>query len=118
MSRAADARVLAALLASGQVVGHAVLAAHGNHHGIGATTTAVMVAAHIGATVLAASLIGIGDHLCRVLSRVMRDPAPSAPEPVPAAGGVAHRSADQPMRASLLLASSMSHRGPPVAACS
>lgn len=113
-ARAGDARVLGALLAAGQVAGHAVLAVHGDHHGTGAPPWA-MVAAHVGATVAAASLIGVGDRLCRALSQAIRASAPSAPPPVSAAGTAALRTADQPMRAALVLASSISHRGPPVA---
>jgi hypothetical protein len=108
-------RGLAALLALGQTAGHAVLAAHGDHTGTGAPTW-VMIAAHGAATVLAASLISLGDRLCRTLSRAVRGAAPCPPTPVSAAQTVALWAADQPMRAALVLASSISHRGPPVTA--
>lgn len=113
-SRARVAWVMGALLAAGQLVGHGVLAAHGDHHGIAAEApTWAMVAAHVGATVVGASLISAGDHLCRALSRVLRKTARHGAYPAIAPQSVARPSADQPMRAELLLASSVSHRGPP-----
>lgn len=114
-SLSGNVRGLAALLALGQTAGHAVLAAHGDHPGTGAPTW-VMIAAHSAATVLAASLISLGDRLCRTLSRAVRGAVPCRPAPVSAAGTVALWAADQPMRAALVLASSISHRGPPVTA--
>ncbi|MDA2894115.1 hypothetical protein PDG61_24620 [Mycolicibacterium sp. BiH015] len=114
-SLSGDVRGLAALLALGQTAGHAVLAAHGNHLGAAAPTW-VMIAAHGAATVLGAALISLGDRLCRLLSRAIRGAAQRPPAPVSAAQTVALRGADQPMRAALALASSISHRGPPVSA--
>ncbi len=117
-SQACAAGVMAALLAAGQLVGHGVLTVHSDHHSATvAAPTWAMVAAHVGATLLGASLISAGDHLCRALSRVLGGAAPHGAYPAIASTSVAGPSADQPMRAALLLASSMSHRGPPACAC-
>jgi hypothetical protein len=113
-ARAADARVLLGLLAAGQLTGHVILSAVGHSH---ATTTAppaaVMLAAHVVAVGAGALLIAASDRLCRAMSRAVRAAvriiaAPVAVAPVVLVGG-----ADQPLRSSLLLAASVSHRGPP-----
>lgn len=118
ISRTSDARALLALLAAGQLVGHLMLSAAGHSHGDpGATAlpAPAMLAAHALAVVIGALLIAAGDHLCRAVSRVVgavaRVVVPQTPE-----RAVVTTGADQPLRSALLLAASMSHRGPPVSA--
>ena len=94
---------LALLLAAGQVVGHAVLAV-GHPHA--AAPRGAMLVAHLAAVVVGALLISVGEQLARMLVCVVRrTAAPSRPS----------TPGDQPLFAELLLAASMSHRGPPVA---
>lgn len=103
---------MALVLIAGQVVGHAVLLA-GHPHTV-AGPHGPMLAAHLGAVLLGALLITAGERLCRMLVRVAR----RAAAPVIAREFGAPRvltSGDHPLFAELLLAASMSHRGPPVA---
>jgi hypothetical protein len=120
--RAGDARVLLALLAAGQLFGHVMLSAFGHGHAPSpAPPGAVMLATHVVAIATGALLIAAGDRLCRAVSRAVQatvrivcPPLVAAPsEDVAATGG-----ADQPLRSALLLAASMSHRGPPVSLAS
>ena len=115
IARAADARVLLALLAAGQLCGHVLLNAVGHGH---AVTTAppgwAMLAAHVVAVGAGASLIAAGDRLCRAVSRAVRTAVRIAAAPVAVALTAAIGDADQPLRSALLLAASMSHRGPPI----
>ncbi|RDH77555.1 hypothetical protein DVS77_15810 [Mycolicibacterium moriokaense] len=113
ISRAADARVLLLLLATGQVVGHLMLSATGHHHDGPTSPAHAMLLAHAAAVVVGALLIAAGDRLCRVISRVALASAPTPVAPIPSSPVVA-ADADQPLRSALLLAASMSHRGPPV----
>jgi len=119
ISRAADARVLVALLAAGQLCGHLILNAAGHHHAAAAAPPAtVMLAAHVVAIGIGALLIAASDRLCRAMSRAVRAAvrtvaAPIAGPPVSVVG-----QADQPLHSTLLLSASMSHRGPPVSHCS
>lgn len=114
IARAADARVLLALLTAGQLVGHVMLEAAGHPHTSSTPPpAAAMWAAHMIAIALGAVLIAAGDRLCRALSRAItaavRRVLPPAAGPFAAA-----READQPLHSTLLLAVSVSHRGPPV----
>ena len=117
--RTSDVRVLLALLASGQLVAHLVLAVAGHHHSVHGPVCPrpVMLAAHTVALVVAAVLIATGDRLCRAVCTAIRDvvrqlPCPGLP--VFATAGVPTACGDQPLRSALLLAASVSHRGPPV----
>ncbi|UUO02264.1 hypothetical protein M4D79_01395 [Mycolicibacterium novocastrense] len=111
LSGASKTLVLLVVLACGQIVGHIVLGASGHDH---APRTAAMVAAHVVAVGVGAVLIAAGDRLCGVVSRVMRVAVRVVcPPPAPHARPIARRP-DQPLRSALLLAASMSHRGPPV----
>ncbi|PEG35095.1 hypothetical protein CQY20_23105 [Mycolicibacterium agri] len=116
IARTSDARVLLALLAAGQLAGHLMLSAAGHSHG-GDTATVLpapaMLAAHAMAVVVGALLIAAGDHLCRAVSRVVGSVARVIVPPTPERA-VVTICADQPMHSALLLAASMSHRGPPV----
>ncbi len=113
ISRTADVRVLLGLLAAGQLVGHLMLSAAGHSHG-GATSPApAMLAAHALAVVVGAILIAAGDRLCRAVSRVLKVATRAVVAPIPSTPAVV-TGADQPLRSALLLAASVSHRGPPV----
>jgi hypothetical protein len=115
MSRAADPRVLLALLGAGQLLGHLMLSAVGHAHSTAASPPgAVMLTAHLTAIAVGALLIAAGDRLCCAMSRAVRAAARPASPLVPTSPAVTTGGADQPLRSSLLLAASMSHRGPPV----
>ncbi len=112
--RAGSARILLSLLAVGQLLSHLMLNVVGHHHTVSAAPpAAVMFAAHVVAVGVGAALIGVGEHLWRALSRAVRVVVcvvcAVAVRPVTVA-----RRADQPLRSALLLAASVSHRGPPV----
>ncbi|TRW89275.1 hypothetical protein FK535_01195 [Mycolicibacterium sp. 018/SC-01/001] len=112
LPRARGIGVLALLLAAGQLVGHAVLAVA--HPAVG-TPGGVMVVAHVAAVLLGALLISAGERLCRALVRVVRRTAAPTSATVFAPPARRLTPGDQPLVAELLLAASMSHRGPPVA---
>jgi hypothetical protein len=115
LNRATEARVLAGLLAAGQLLGHLMLGAIGHHHTVSAAPpAAAMLAAHLTAIAVAAGLIAAGDRLWRAVSRSVRAVVRIVCPPVAAVVVVAARRADQPLRSALLLAASVSHRGPPV----
>jgi hypothetical protein len=111
VSPASTPRYLLGLLAVGQLLGHLLLSAADHHHH--QATKPAMVAAHVIATATGAMLIAAGERLWRALSRtvcaVVRIVCTVAAQPAAAA-----RRADQPLRSALLLAASVSHRGPPV----
>jgi hypothetical protein len=106
---------LLALLAAGQLLGHLLLGVGGHDHSAHAGPPAIaMLTAHLAAVIIGAFLIAAGEHLCAAVSRAVRT-AETGPAQLPcAATAIVRRGADQPMRSSLLLAASMSHRGPPV----
>lgn len=105
------------LMAAGQVFGHLLLSAVGHHHESAASPpAATMIVAHLAAVTCGAALIASAGYLCAAVSRAVRAADPPAPCPVTAAPAPALGHADQPMRSALLLAASMSHRGPPVSA--
>ncbi|QZT62642.1 hypothetical protein [Mycolicibacterium austroafricanum] len=114
VSRADDLRVMVCLLGAGQVFGHVVLAAGGHAHA--APPAAAMVSAHAVAVVVGGLLISAGARLCRVLSRVLRVVGRPNP-PLASVSRLSARTADQPMRSTLLISCSMSYRGPPAGAC-
>jgi hypothetical protein len=114
LPRAGEIRVLIGLLAVGQLLGHLMFAA-GHDHAHGAAQPAwVMLAAHVTAVGVGAVLIATGERLCRAASRVVRAVVRAAHPPVAATTVAAVRRAEQPLRSALLLAASVSHRGPPV----
>ncbi|SEH57082.1 hypothetical protein SAMN04489835_1570 [Mycolicibacterium rutilum] len=113
LRRAAETPVLVALLATGQVLGHVLLGASGHAHA--ATPPAgLMLAAHAVAVVAGALLIAAGERLCRAVSRTVRAAARIVWVPVETTVRMAATRAEQPLRSALLLAASVSHRGPPV----
>jgi hypothetical protein len=115
ITRAADARVLLGLLAAGQLCGHLILNAVDHHHAAFAgPPSAVMLAAHAVAIGAGALLIAASDRLCRAVSRAVRTAVRTVAAPVAEPRVVMVGQADQPLRSTLLIAASMSHRGPPV----
>jgi hypothetical protein len=68
-----------------------------------------VVAVAVGAVLIAAC-----DRLCRAVSRAVRAAVRIAAEPVDVTPVAAVGQADHPMHWRLLLAASVSHRGPPV----
>lgn len=106
--------VLVAVMTAGQLFAHALLSAASHHHG--GSSSAVMVTAHAVALIVAAALVTVGDHLCRAMSRAVRRVTPPSRGPLVAACDVVFRQCDHPLRSTLALASSLSHRGPPVTA--
>ncbi|ORA21807.1 hypothetical protein [Mycobacterium aquaticum] len=114
--RAANrAWVLVGLLGAGQVLAHALLAIDGHTHGSHPLQPgALMLAAHLVAVTVGALLIAGGTRFCAALSRVLRAVTRRVSAlPAATAHAVAH-SADQPLQSARLLATSVSHRGPPV----
>jgi len=112
--RAADPRVLIGLLVAGQAVGHLTLAAAGHSHT--RDLSAAMLAAHLLAVVAGAALVAGAERLCRSLSTALRaatGPTPYLPA-TPARRAVYR--AVQPLQSSLLIAASISLRGPPAIA--
>jgi hypothetical protein len=112
--RAADVRVLLALLVGGQTAGHVIQSVAGHSHGGAAAAGAAMLVAHAMAVGAGAILIAAGDRLCRAVSRAVEVAVRVAVAPVACRPAVVTTGADQPLRSALLLAASVSHRGPPV----
>jgi hypothetical protein len=113
-ARTADVRALLALLAASQMVGHVMLSVDGHSHGAPASPGPAMLGAHAAAVAAGAALIAAGDRLCRAVSRAVEVTVRAIVPPVPGRPVLATAGADQPMRSALLLAASVSHRGPPV----
>lgn len=113
--RAAGTAMLAAVLAGGQLAGHVALAASGHSHGETSTApTQVMLLTHAVAVVAGAVLVSACERLCQVLSQVARRCVSIARAPVEVRTALAVTPDDQPLQHVLLLAASISHRGPPV----
>jgi hypothetical protein len=111
---ATHARVLIGLLGAGQLAAHLILGASGHHHPDGAAVPSVaMLGAHLLAVAAGEILIAAGDRLWRAVSRTVRAVVRSVHPPVLPVPTVP-TTADQPLRSALMLAASMSHRGPPV----
>lgn len=101
---------LTVLLGGGQVLGHLLMATAGHVH---AAPGPAMVAAHAAAAFVGAALIVSGERLGRALSQTLRGFAlPSTGRP--RCSAASWRGSDQPLQWMLLLAASVSHRGPPV----
>jgi hypothetical protein len=112
--RSADVGVLLGLLAVGQVVGHVMLSAAGHSHGASVTASPAMVLAHAIAVLTGAVLIAACDRLCRAMSRAIAAAVRAVAAPISSGPTVVVAGTDQPLRSALLLAASVSHRGPPV----
>ena len=109
--RAGEPAVLVGVLALGQVLGHVILAAAGHVHG--GSPSGAMLSAHLVAVVAGGLLLAGAERLYRTLSSVLQAPGgrPSCPPMVrqPLAPG----RADHPLQSRLIVAVSISHRGPP-----
>ncbi|CAN3131466.1 hypothetical protein ACNUDN_26535 [Mycobacterium sp. smrl_JER01] len=112
--RSGQAPVMACLLGAGQLGGHVVLAAQGHAHGGGPGWA--MGAAHSVAVFTGAVLICVGTRLCRAVSGVLGVVRRHRIGPPRAPLRVRITAVDHPMRWTLSLAGSMSHRGPPAGA--
>jgi hypothetical protein len=113
--RASGAPILAVLLAGGQLAGHVALSAAGHSHGQTSTLPIqLMLLTHAVAVVAGAVLVSACERLCQVLSRVARRCVGIARVPVDVRTGPAVTQDGQPLQHVLLLAASISHRGPPV----
>jgi hypothetical protein len=114
--RAADGLALFVLLALGQLVAHVMLTAAGHAEcaASGGPPADLMFAAHAVALVVGAALIAAGDRLCRAVTSALRAFARELPGMLATAGAAAVTGGDQPLRSTLLLAASVSRRGPPV----
>jgi hypothetical protein len=115
LERAAEPAVLVVLLAAGQVIGHVMLAAAGHSHG--SAPDAAMLAAHLIAVVVGALLIAGAERLCRALSTVLgAGNTRRLPPPTVRPMWTSTRP-DHPLQSRLLVAVSISHRGPPPGVC-
>jgi hypothetical protein len=115
LERAAEPAVLVALLATGQAVGHLMLAAAGHSHA--PVPGGAMLAAHLLAVVVGALLIAGAERLCRALSTVLGDRTLGRTPPPAVRPIWALARPDHPLQSRLLVAVSISHRGPPPAVC-
>lgn len=110
---------LLGMLAGGQVGGHFLLSAGGHHH-VPQSASAwlpapVMLAAHLAAVVLGAILVAGAERLCAALSIALRGGEPTPHIDVTARPLLSRKPADHPLRRTLLMTASISHRGPPAA---
>lgn len=117
-ARTARMPALLGVLAAGQAVGHLALSTGGHVHTESAASlpTPVMALTHLVAIGVGAILIRACERLCSALSSIVRrhihryDGAPRATPRAP------RFRVDHPLQHVLLLAASISHRGPPVGA--
>jgi hypothetical protein len=72
-----------------------------------------MLAAHAVAVVVGAALIAAGGRLCRAATSALRAFASERAAILATAAAAAVNAGDQPLRSTLLLAASVSRRGPP-----
>ena len=110
----ADFRHLLAVLAVGQLLGHALLGVGGHsHQSAEGVPPLLMFAAHFAAVVVGAALIAAGGRLAAAVSRVLVAAARRDRHPVAVTSSTAFVSADQPLQSLRFLSASLSHRGPP-----
>jgi hypothetical protein len=103
------------LLASGQIFGHLLLGSAGHQHtAMAGHGTAAMTVAHVAAVFVGAALIAAAGRLGAALSHAVRSAVAPRRLPIASAPAPAFDGGDQPLRSSLQLAASVSHRGPPV----
>jgi len=114
LPRAGELPALLGLLAAGQLAGHLLLSA--GHVHAGTPSPEVVLLAHLTAILLGATLIAASDRLCRAVTRAVRAAVRVVCAPVPAGPARLAPPARHPLRSALLLASSVSHRGPPAVA--
>jgi hypothetical protein len=107
--------VLLALLSAGQLVAHLLLGSSGHQHvAMAGHGTAAMTVAHVVAVCAGAALIAAAGRLGAALSHVVRAAVPPRRGPIAPPPPRRFDGGDQPLRSSLQLAASVSHRGPPV----
>lgn len=112
--RVAATSVLLALLAGGQVAAHLSLAAASHTHDENSgVPTALMFCTHAVAVFVGAMLTSAAERVCRALCRAARRCLTVARTPVRTRTLAAITTDDQPLQHVLLLAASISHRGPP-----
>lgn len=110
-----DFRRLVAVLAVGQLLGHALLGVGGHSHPASeGVPSPLMLAAHLAAVLLGAALIAAGGRLAAAVSRVLVAATRRDRHPVAATSSNPFVSADQPLQSLRFLSASLSHRGPPV----
>jgi hypothetical protein len=109
----ADARTMVGFLGAGQLTGHVLLSVVGHAHTASAAPPAVMLTAHLVAIAVGALLIAAGERLCHAVLRVVRAVVRIGYAAF-ASLSVEVRRVCHPLRSALLLAVSVSHRGPPV----
>lgn len=108
---------LLALLAGGQVAAHLSLAAASHTHDENSSVpTALMFCTHAVAVLVGAVLISAAERVCRALSQAARRCLAVARTPICTRTAAAPTTDDQPLQHVLLLAASISHRGPPACA--
>lgn len=109
--RAARRLTLLGVLAGGQLAGHLALSI-GGHHGSAAAPVS-MVTLHVVAVITGALLVTACERLFRLLSTVVSGSDPTGPLPAVVPLRTAVIRGEHPSRRELLLAASISHRGPP-----
>lgn len=114
--RPPSTRNVLVLLACAQVAGHLALATADHQHAAG-HLSAVMATAHAAAVAVGALLITAADRLWQRLCTTTRKFTKAPPRP-PAARRAPVAVSDQPLRRMLVLAASVSRRGPPVVVAS
>lgn len=112
--RASQPRTLVAVLAAGQLIGHAAMAVSGHAHATPHVPGQSMVLAHAAAVVAGATLMVLAQRLIDALCRVVRRCVAivCSPPDVPSSPW---RFEPQVVQ-QILLSSPISHRGPPVCA--
>lgn len=107
---------LIGLLAAGQLAGHLVLGAgtahqHPGHPG--AMSGALMFGGHVAAVLAGGILVAAAERFAAALSRVVRNCSPNPFHRIEIPGTTVLPAAEHPLLRSLLVAASISHRGPP-----
>ena len=106
---------LLAVLAGGQLLGHALLGVGGHSHpSAEGAPSPLMLAAHLAAVVVGAALIAAGGRLAAAVSRALVAATRRDRHPVAVTSSTAFVSADQPLQSLRFLSATLSHRGPPV----
>jgi hypothetical protein len=112
--RAGDRAPLLAVLAAGQLLGHLILDV-GMHHpaAAGVMPSVAMALAHVIAVLLGALLIAGSDRLYRAVSSVIKRCWRTPSLPVGVRQPTVALRIEPPAQRLLMLATSISHRGPP-----
>jgi hypothetical protein len=115
--RASDIRILATLLACGQVAGHLALATAGHSAGQTSNSSApLMLLMHLVAVAAGAALVCASERLLCALTRVIRHFLVTVRAPIEIMPPAPVVRDHQPLQHFLLIAASISHRGPPACA--